>query len=99
MAKPLHVYDVLVRPVITEKTNALASELRQYTFEVAPKANKLQIKEAIEIVFEVSVTGIQTLNVAPKRGRRGRKEYIRVPGWKKAIVTLADGDTIDLFNV
>ena len=94
----LHIYDVLLRPVITEKTNEMMEE-NKYVFEVAQDANKIQIREAVEEIFEVSVKKINTLVMPAKRGRRGRKYYRRKSQWKKAIVTLEDGDTIQLFNV
>ena len=94
----LHIYDVIRRPVITEKATAQADELNQYVFEVARKANKIQIKEAVEVIFEVNVTKVRTMVQPAKRGRRGRDWAIRTKEWKKAIVTLAPGDEIDLFN-
>lgn len=94
----LHIYDVILRPVITEKSNAQAGDLNQYVFEVAPNANKLQIKEAVEVIFDVEVEKVNTMIMPAKRGRRGRKWYLRSKQWKKAIVTLKPGDTIELFN-
>lgn len=94
----LHPYDVLLRPVITEKTNVLIDE-NKYAFEVAQGANKIQIRDAIELIFEVTVMKVNTMIMPAKRGRRGRKYYRRTSQWKKAIVTLEDGDTIQLFNV
>jgi large subunit ribosomal protein L23 len=94
----LHIYDVIKRPVITEKSSVQADDLNQYVFEVAPNANKIQIKEAVEVIFEVEVTKVRTMIQPAKRGRRGRKWYVRSRQWKKAIVTLAEGDEIDLFN-
>jgi large subunit ribosomal protein L23 len=98
MAKALHLYDVILRPVITEKSNIASDDNNQYTFEVALNANKIQIKEAIEIIFEVDVVKINTAIIPKKRGRRGRKFYIRKSAWKKAIVTVAPGQNINLFN-
>jgi len=95
----LNLYDVIRRPVITEKTNAMMEELNQYTFEVAKEANKIQIKAAVEFIFETEVAYVRTMVMPAKRGRRGRKWYIRSREWKKAVVTLVDGETIDLFNV
>jgi len=98
----LHEYDVIRRPVITEKTNILQEEYNQYAFEVAHNANKIQIKEALSIVFDIPVEDIlqvRTMVMPAKRGQRGRKKYIRKQQWKKAIVTLADGVSIELFNV
>lgn len=94
----LHIYDVLLRPVITEKTNEMMEE-NKFVFEVAQGANKIQIRDAVEEIFEVTVEKINTLVMPAKRGKRGRKFYRRKSQWKKAIVTLVDGDTIQLFNV
>ena len=95
----LHIYDVIRRPVVTEKSSIMSDDLNQYVFEVAPTANKIQIKEAVEVVFEVHVEKIRTMIMPAKRGRRGRKWYVRRRQWKKAIVSLQEGDTIELFNV
>jgi len=94
----LHIYDVIRRPVITEKSSIQSDELNQFVFEVAHEANKIQIKEAVEVIFEVSVTKVNTMVMPAKRGRRGRNWYMRSKQWKKAVVTLAEGDTIELFN-
>lgn len=95
----LHLYDVLLRPVITEKSNGLTDENNQYVFEVALNANKAQIREAVEVIFEVEVESINTLVMPAKRGRRVRRTYIRSKPYKKAIVTLKAGDEIKLFDV
>lgn len=95
----LHLYDVLVRPVVTEKSAIQSDELNQYVFEVAPQANKIQIKEAVELIFEVSVVKVNTMVMPAKRGRRGRNWYLRSRQWKKAIVTVQDGQKIELFNL
>lgn len=99
MAPTLHLYDVILRPLITEKSNIMSDELSQYVFEVAPTANKTQIKEAIEVIFDKKVKRVNTMVMPAKRGRRGRRTYIRSKQYKKAIVTLADGEKIELFNV
>ncbi|GBD15350.1 50S ribosomal protein L23 [bacterium HR26] len=94
--------DILRRPIITEKNTRLM-EMNQYTFEVAPEANKIQIKEAVERTFNVKVKKVNTMNVRGKPRRRIRRRG-RVPvvgreaSWKKAIVTLEPGYTIDLFS-
>lgn len=95
----LHLYDVIKRPIITEGSSIQAAELNQYTFEVDVRANKIQIKEAVEVIFNVDVLRVATLIMPAKRGQRGRKEYIRSQAWKKAIVTLPAGQKIPLFNV
>ena len=97
----LHVYDIIRRPVITEKSSLMAELDNKYVFEVAGKANKIQIKEAIEVIFELEgkVVKVNTMIMAAKRGRRGRNSYIRSRQWKKAVVTLEEGVSIELFNV
>jgi large subunit ribosomal protein L23 len=95
----LHIYDVIRRPVVTEKSNGLSENLGKYVFEVAPNANKIQIREAIELIFNVEVEKVNTMNMPAKRGRRGRKWYIRSQQWKKAVVSLKEGNTIKLFDV
>ncbi|MBZ0293463.1 MAG: 50S ribosomal protein L23 [Anaerolineae bacterium] len=94
----MHIYDVIRRPVITEKSSIQADDLNQYVFEVASNANKIQIKEAIEVIFDVTVEKVNTMVMPAKRGRRGRSWYMRSRQWKKAVVTLAEGDEIELFN-
>ena len=88
--------DILRRPIITEKNTRLM-EMNQYTFEVAPEANKIQIKEAVERTFNVKVKKVNTMNVRGKPRRRIRRRG-REASWKKAIVTLEPGYTIDLFS-
>jgi len=98
----LHPYDVIRRPVITEKSTIMQDELNQFVFEVAPNANKFQIMEAIELVFDIDpddILKVRTMVMPAKRGRRGRKMYIRQRQWKKAVVTLNDGVSIEIFNV
>lgn len=95
----LHLYDLLLRPVVSEKSSLQAEELNQYVFEVAPDANKIQVKEAVEVIFDVTVTNVNTMVMPAKRGRRGRSWYVRSKQWKKAVVTLADGDSIELYNL
>jgi large subunit ribosomal protein L23 len=88
--------DVLLRPVISEKSYRLADE-GAYTFIVAPGANKTQIKQAVEAIFSVRVTGVNTLNRPGKR-RRTRYGWGKRPDTKRAIVRLAEGDRIDVFG-
>ena len=95
----IHPYDVIVRPVVTEKTSAMADEHGQYTFEVDMRANKIQIKRAVELIFDVNVEKVATMIVPAKFGLRGRRRYQRKKAWKKAIVRLAPGQSIDLFNL
>ena len=94
----LHIYDVLRRPVVSEKTAVMTDEKNQYVFEVSEEANKIQIKEAVEVIFEVEVVKVNTMIVPAKRGRRGRNWYLRSKQWKKAVVTLATDQKIELFN-
>lgn len=91
------MYDVIKRPIITEKSSNLVENL-QYTFEVEPKATKTEIKDAIEKIFKVKVVEIRTINVHRKAKRMQRYEGFK-PAYKKAIVRLAPGQTIDVFEV
>ena len=86
--------EILKAPVITEKSQVAQSE-GKYTFKVDSRANKIEIKEAIEKIFNVKVKAIRTLNVKPKKRRVGRYTGLTNRA-KKAIVTLAEGQTIDL---
>ncbi|MBE9077635.1 50S ribosomal protein L23 [Romeria aff. gracilis LEGE 07310] len=98
MSKPVDTRDlpdIIRRPIVTEKATLLL-ENNQYTFEVAPKATKPQIKAAVESLFDVKVQGVSTLNPPRKKRRVGRFMGYR-PVYKRAIVTLAPGDTITLF--
>ena len=94
------IYDVLRRPIVTEKSNFQNSNLHQYTFEVASGATKGLIKDAIETLFDVNVVRVNLINVSPKRTRRwkSRRLMVRRSGYKKAIITLAVGDSIDMFQ-
>jgi len=95
----LHVYDVIRRPIITEKSNGLVRENHQYVFEVATTANKVQIREAVSLMFGVKVKNVNTMVMPAKRGKRGRKWFKRTQQWKKAVVTLQSGQEIGIFNV
>jgi len=92
----MHPFEILRRPVITEKSTLLSEEGR-YVFEVAKKSSKHDIKKAVEEAFDVSVTRVHTMAVKGKRKRFGPKITMQ-RSWKKAIVTLAPGDTITLFE-
>jgi large subunit ribosomal protein L23 len=96
MANISSYHDVLIRPLITEKSTRQI-ELGQYSFEVHRDANKIQIREAVEKTFNVQVKAVNTLNMPRKEKRRGRV-IGTVPGWKKAIVTLVSGQSIDIFE-
>jgi large subunit ribosomal protein L23 len=95
----MYVYDVLKRPMDTEKTR-YQGELyeRQYSFEIDKQANKQQIKDAVEQIFGVDVVKVRIINVKPKHGRYGRRVVVRKPGRKKAIVTLQEGQRLDIFE-
>lgn len=95
----MHWREIIRRPVITEKSNILASDENQYTFVVHPEANKAQIRQAVELAWpDVRVEKVRVMNMPAKRARRWRRMTIRKEGWKKAIVTLASGTSIDLFE-
>ena len=91
------VHDILIRPVISEKSVA-QTERNNYTFAVARDANKFQIKAAVEAEFKVDVLGVRVLTVKPKEKKRGRRTPGMVPGWRKAVVTVAEGQKIELFE-
>jgi large subunit ribosomal protein L23 len=87
----------IVRPIVTEKSSAAYQARGEYTFEVHPDANKTAIKQAIESLFGVKVTGVWTAQQRGKPRRVGTSSGLR-PRWKKAIVTLKPGDTIEIFE-
>jgi len=89
---------VIERPMITEHGTRMRDQYNQYCFRVTPQANKLEIKQAVEHFFGVSVTQVRTMNYRGKIKRMGRFEGKRAD-WKKAVVTLAEGDSIDLFEI
>ena len=88
---------VVVRPLITERGAALREKANQYLFEVAVDANKHEIKQAVELYFGVKVESVRTMNMRGKVKRMGRFTGKRAD-WKKAVVTLADGEVIDTFD-
>lgn len=90
-------YQVIKRPIITEKSN-IATGYNQYTFEVDRRANKTQIRDAVEHIFKVDVMGVRVINMAPKYGRWGRRRVKRSPAWKKAIVTIDPDQRIEIFE-
>lgn len=90
-------YDLFRRPLITEKTNIQKEVSNQVTFEVDRRANRVEIKRAIEKIFKVNVVSVRTMQVKGKRKRRGRILGKR-RDWKKAIVTLRPGDRIEFFE-
>jgi large subunit ribosomal protein L23 len=94
------LYDVLRKPIVTEKSNYQNSDLHQYVFEVLPSATKTLVKDAVESLFDVKVLRVNVINMPAKRTRRwrSRRTLIRRSTYKKAIVTLAAGDKIDVFE-
>ena len=90
-------HDVLKRPVVTEKSTALREEENQYAFEVALDANKIEIRRAVESSFGVRVLDVRTQIVRGKM-KRFRRGFGKKPNWKKAVVTLREGDFIDFFE-
>jgi large subunit ribosomal protein L23 len=93
------IYDVIRRPLVTEKSNYQTNKLHQYTFEVIDGATRTLVKDAIEQLFDVKVLRVNILNTAAKRSRRrNRRLLVRESGFKKAIVTLAEGSTLEIFE-
>jgi large subunit ribosomal protein L23 len=93
--------DVLIKPILTEKANAQQDKLRRYAFKVAKKANKLEIKKAIESFYGVTVTNVNTSITPAKNKSRFTKAGVisgRKPSYKKAYVTVAEGENIDLYS-
>lgn len=87
------IYDVLLRPLVTEKTNYQSSKLKQYSFVVTEEATRTLVKDAVETLFDVDVARVNIVNAPAKRGRRAksRRLLVRRSAFKKAIVTLAEG--------
>jgi len=96
MPKQLNAYGIILRPLITEKAQIMTGQ-NKYAFEVDKRANKMQIKEAVEVAFSVNVKEVNTAVMKGKRRRYGRA-LTKQPEWKKAVVTLAPGDKIELFE-
>ena len=92
----MHLYEVLRRPLITEKSTGLQAE-NKYAFAVADKANKSQIKQAVEKAFRVKVTAVNVITM-PSKTRRVRRQAVSTGPWKKAIVTLNPKDKIEFFE-
>ncbi len=93
--------DILIKPIISEKSEDLSDKLGQYSFVVDKQANKVQIRKAVEETFNVTVASVNTANMPGKSKSRNTKSGIikgKVGAYKKAIVTLADGETIDFFG-
>ena len=92
----LHPNQVLLAPVVSEKSYSLITD-RKYTFKVHENAHKTQIRQAVEELFDVKVAEVRVLKVQPKPKRRGLSRGTR-PGWKKAIVQLREGESIEIFE-
>jgi large subunit ribosomal protein L23 len=94
------IYEILRRPLVTEKSSYQSGKLNQYSFVIANTATRTQVKDAIETLYDVSVEQVNIINVPAKRGRRlrSRRMSIRKPAFKKAIVTLAEGQTLPIFE-
>lgn len=95
MVNPAQYYGVVRRPVVTEKSTVMQNLRNQFTFEVADSANKVEVRKAIETLFSVKVVKVNMVTMAAKRRRVfGRPGH--TPSWKKAVVTLREGDSIDI---
>jgi large subunit ribosomal protein L23 len=95
MPSPIRYYDVVRRPVVTEKSTSMQALRNQFTFEVAPSTNKVEVKKAIEALFSVKVVKVNIVTLPGKQKRAfGRPGHTKP--WKKAVVTLKQGDSIDL---
>jgi large subunit ribosomal protein L23 len=92
----LHPNQVLLAPVVSEKSYELIED-RKYSFRVHPEAHKTQIRQAVEELFDVHVTAVNVIKVQPKPKRRGMTRGTK-PGWKKAIVQLRQGESIEIFE-
>lgn len=93
--------EILIKPIITEKATLDSEKNNRYTFLVAKKANKIQVKQAVEQAYGVSVTDVKTLNYGPKRSIRYTKKGLQqsqTNAYKKAVVSLKEGDTIDFYS-
>jgi large subunit ribosomal protein L23 len=92
----LHPNEVLLAPVVSEKSYSLIED-GKYSFRIHPDAHKTQVRQAVEELFGVRVLGVNIVKVQPKPKRRGMSKGIK-PGWKKAVVQLQEGDTIEIFS-
>jgi len=92
----MHLYDVLRRPLVTEKNSILQAQ-GKYAFEIAKEANKPQVKQAVEKAFKVKVAAVNVITVPGKERRVGRR-VVQTPSWKKAVVTIRPGDKIEFFE-
>lgn len=89
-----NIYDVIIKPLITEKGTKIKEEQNKIILKVAPEANKMEIKKAVETVFKVKVDNVATMTFKGKRKRLGQRQGVR-SDWKKAVVTLKEGQTVE----
>ena len=89
-------FDIIQTASLTEKSSLLGEKLNKYVFRVSPRANKIQIRQAVERLFQKKVVDVNTCNYAGKKKRERRADFGRKAHWKKAIVTLKEGEKIDL---
>ncbi len=94
----IHDFDLIKQPRVTEKSMALMQNLNQVTIEVKDTANKTEVKLAFQRIFGVKVVNVRVVNTLAKSTRRGGKYNGHIPGFKKAIVTIAEGEALDLFK-
>jgi large subunit ribosomal protein L23 len=94
------IYEVLRRPLVTEKSSYQSGKLNQYSFIVSDSATRKQVKDAVETIYDVTVERVNIINTPAKRGRRlrSRRLLVRKAGFKKALVTLAEGQTLPIFE-
>ena len=94
------IYEVLRRPLVTEKSSYQSGKLNQYSFIVSDSATRKQVKDAIETIYDVTVKRVNIINTPAKRGRRlrSRRLLVRKAGFKKALVVLAEGQTLPIFE-
>ncbi len=93
----MDLYAVIKRPLITEKSTIVRDEGNQYIFEVDRRANKVEVRKAIETIFKVKVLDVRTMNILGKKKRQGRTVG-KKSDWKKAVVTVAPGQAIEVFE-
>lgn len=91
------IYSIIMRPIITEKSNIAKEESNQYVFKVRRDANKIEIRHAVEKIFKVDVVDVRTIRIKGKMRRVGKKAGKR-PDWKKSIVTVKEGQSIQVFE-
>ncbi len=92
---------IQIQPIVSEKANAISEKTNRYSFKVSPDANKYQIKDAVEKLYDVKVVGVSTMNYDGKKKQRYTKSGIlrgKVAAFKKAVVTVAEGQTIDFYS-